>query len=74
MSDATILRARMRDLARPGRSRLAQAGQAGPRKPYASRRRDGADASSIAADSSARPERASSRPGSDNLMASIISG
>jgi hypothetical protein len=32
MGDATILRVRLRDLAGLGRSRLALAGRAGPRK------------------------------------------
>jgi hypothetical protein len=72
MIEATILRARLRDLARLGRFRLAQAGRAGPRKPCASRRRPGADASSMAAEPSTRSKRAGSRPAPDNLMAATI--
>src|SRR5205814_7545148 len=72
MVDAAISRARLRDLAGLGRSRPAPPGGAGPRRPSASRRRTGADASSIAAGTSPRPRAASSRPGSDDLVASTI--
>ena len=72
MADATISRARLRDLARPGRSRLPQAGQAGPQKTSALRRRALADASSIAECPSAQPEAASSRPETGDLMESTI--
>jgi len=72
MVDATISWVRLRDLARLGRSRLVQTGEAGPRKPSASRRRPGTDASSIATRPPARPKRASSRPGPDDLVASTI--
>jgi hypothetical protein len=56
MVDATISRARLRDLARLGRSQLAQPGKAGPFKPSASRRRPGTDAGSIAARPSVEPQ------------------
>jgi len=72
MVDATISRVRLRDLARLGRSRLAHAGEAGPREPSASRRRPGTDATSIGTRPPARPKRASSRPGTDDLVASTI--
>jgi hypothetical protein len=47
MIDATISRARLRDLAALGRSSLTEAGKAGPRKACASPRRPLADATSI---------------------------
>src|SRR5260221_2052112 len=72
MIDATISCARLRDLACLGRSRPAQPGEAGLRRPSASRRRTGTEASGIAASTSARPGAARSRPGSDDLMASTI--
>jgi hypothetical protein len=72
MMDATISCVRLRDLTCLGRSRLAYAGEAGPGEPSASRRRVGTDASSIATGPSPRPRRASSRPGTYDLVASII--
>jgi hypothetical protein len=72
MVDATISRARLRDLACLGHSRLTQAGAAGLRKPSASPRRPGTDAAGIAARPSMRPKHASSRPGSGDLVASTI--
>jgi hypothetical protein len=60
MVDAMISRARLRDLARLGRSRLAKAGGAGLRK------------ASIADDPSAHPRAASSRPEAGDLVASTI--
>jgi hypothetical protein len=72
MIDATISRARLRDLAGLGRSRPVSPGDAGQRRPSASRRRTGTDASSIAAGTSTRPRATSSRPGSDDLVASTI--
>ena len=72
MIDATISCARLRDLAGLGRFRAAPPGRAGQRSPSASRRRTGTDAFSIAAGTSPRPRQASSRPGSDDLMASTI--
>src|SRR5260221_3425658 len=72
MIDATISCARLRDLACLGRSRPAQPGEAGLRRPSTSRRRTGTDASGIAASTSVRPRAARSRSGSDDLMASTI--
>jgi len=72
MVDTTISRARMRDLARLGRSRLAVPGRAGLPEPGATHSRVVADAGSIANDPSVRPTAASSRPGADDLVASPI--
>ena len=66
MSDSTISCARMRDLARLGRSRLAPPGRAGLCEPYASHGRPVTDAFSIADDPSARPRAAGSRPEADD--------
>ena len=73
MIDAMISCARLRDLACPGRSRTRQEGLAAlPTGTSASRRQGGADAASIAAALPPRPRAASSRPGGDDLVASII--
>jgi len=72
MVDATISRARLRNLACLGRSRPAETGAAGLRRSSASRRRAGTDAASIATVPSLCPRAASSRPESDDLMASPI--
>jgi len=72
MVDATIARARMRDLAGLGRSRPAGPGRAGPRRPCAWSRRTGADGAAIAAGTPRRPRATSSRPGTDGLVASTI--
>jgi hypothetical protein len=72
MINATISRARLRDLPGLGRSRPAPPGYAGQRMPSASRRRTGTDASGIAAGPPPRPKPTSSRPGSDDSVASII--
>jgi hypothetical protein len=72
MIDATISRARLRDLACLGRSGLTQAGGAGSREACASPRRGPTDAAGIGKPSPRRPKRASSRPGADDLMASTI--
>jgi hypothetical protein len=58
--DVTISRVRLRDLAALGRARRA------------ARRRTGADGAAIAAGTSPRPSTPSSRPGTDDLMASTI--
>jgi hypothetical protein len=71
MVDATISRARMRDLARLGRFRPAPPGRAGLCDP-ASHGRAVTDAASIADDPSVRPRAASSRPETDDLVASTI--
>ena len=77
MIDATISRVRVRDLARPGRFRTAHRGLATARpqivrRACASRRENGAEASSLATALPSRPGAASSRPGDGDLMASII--
>jgi hypothetical protein len=48
MIDATIAPARLRDLARPGRSRPVSAGGAGPASASVSRRRSLDEAASLA--------------------------
>ena len=72
MIDATIARGRLQDLARLGRSRLGRACSAAPLEPSAARRQPAADASSIAGDLPPRPRAASSRPATDDLVASTI--
>ena len=72
MIDATLSRVRMRDLGGLGRSRPARPGGAGPRRPSASRRRTGTDGAAIGTGTSPRPSAPSSRPGTDDFMASII--
>jgi hypothetical protein len=72
MVDATISRARLRDLACLGRCRLTGSGGAGSRQASASRRRTVTDASSIADGTPARPRAASSHPGTGDLVASTI--
>jgi hypothetical protein len=74
MIDATISRARLRDLACLGRFCPADAGGAGLRWASASRRQAGTDAASIAAVPSTSPRAASSRPEAGDLMASTIHG
>jgi hypothetical protein len=71
MVDATISRARMRDLARPGRFHLAPPGRAGLCEADASHGRAVTD-DSIADAPSVRPTATSSRPETDDLMASTI--
>jgi len=73
MVDATTSRVRLRDLAGLGRSRTDRAGEADAPSPSAARRRTGTDGSAIAAGTSPRPSAPSSRPGTDDLMASTIS-
>ncbi len=72
MIDATISRARLRDLACLGRSRPPDAGGAGLHWASAPRRRAATDAASIAGVPSTCPRAASSRPETDDLMASTI--
>jgi hypothetical protein len=72
MVDATISRARLRDLARLGRFRFAPPGRAGLCDPGASHGRAVADAGSIADASSVRPRAARPRPEADDLMESTI--
>jgi hypothetical protein len=72
MVDATISRVRMRDLARPGRYRPDAGREAAWRRACASRPENSAKASSLAAALPPRPGSASSRPGVDDLVASII--
>jgi hypothetical protein len=72
MVDATISRVRPRDLAGLGRSRPARAGGAAANSPSAARRRTDADGAAITAGTSPRPSAPSSRPGTDDLMASTI--
>jgi hypothetical protein len=72
MVDAMISRARMRDLARLGRFRLAPPGKAGLCEPGASHGRAVTDAGSIADAPSVRPRAASPRPEADDLVASTI--
>ena len=72
MIDATISRARLRDLACLGRYHWAESGGAGLRPAFASCRQGVTDAASIGDTLPARPRATSSRPGTDDLMASII--
>ena len=72
MVDATISRARMRDLARLGRFRLAAPGRAGLCEPGASHGRAVTDAGGIADVPFLRRRAASLRPETDDLMASTI--
>jgi hypothetical protein len=72
MVDATISCARLRDLTALGRFRPGRAGGAGALGPSASRRRTGTDGAAIAAGTSPRPSTPSSRPGTDDLVASTI--
>jgi hypothetical protein len=73
MVDATISRARLRDLACLGRGHLADVGGADLHQLSASRRRAVTDtATGIADVTSPRPRAASSRPEADDLMASPI--
>jgi hypothetical protein len=73
MVDATISRVRLRDLARLGRCG-PRAGAAFGARPVtaAPHQQAGTDAASIATDLPVRPRAASSRPGTDDLMASTI--
>ncbi|MDX6505188.1 MAG: hypothetical protein QOE29_2313 [Gaiellaceae bacterium] len=72
MVNATISCVRLRDLSALGRSRPSVPGGAGPRRPSASPRRTGPDASSIATGTPRRPNTLSSRPGANDLVASTI--
>jgi hypothetical protein len=72
MVDATISRVRMRDLTRLGRSRLCQGRFAAPPETYASRRQPVTDATSIGNGLPSHPRAASSRPATDDLVASTI--
>jgi hypothetical protein len=72
MVDAPISCARLRDLAALRRSRLGDGGEAAAAEPSASRRRTGTDGPAIGAGTSPRPSTTSSRPGSDDLVASTI--
>jgi hypothetical protein len=72
MVDATISRARMHDLTALGRARGARVGVAAADTSCAARRRTGTDGAAIAAGTSPRPSAVSSRPGTDDLVASTI--
>jgi hypothetical protein len=72
MTDATISRARLRDLASLGRCRRPESGGAGLHPPSASFRQAVTDASSIGDTLPKRPRATSSRPEADDLVASII--
>jgi hypothetical protein len=72
MAAAMSSRARMRDLARLGRSGPTDPGRAGLDRACASRSRPVTDAPGIADRPSARPRAASSRPEAYDLMASTI--
>jgi hypothetical protein len=72
MVDATISRVRMRELARPGRFRHRVGRVAACAATSASRRPSVTDATSIGDGLPPRPEAASSRPGTDDLVASTI--
>jgi hypothetical protein len=72
MVDATISRVRMRDLACLGRSGARLRAYGPPPGACASRRQAATDASSIGDGLPPRPRAASSRPGTDDLMASTI--
>jgi hypothetical protein len=72
MVDATISRARLRDLACLGRSGLAQAGGAGSREACASPRRGLTDADRHRQALAAAPQTGRLTPGAGELMASPI--
>jgi hypothetical protein len=73
MVDATISRVRVRDLACLGRSGAGLRAAGGPQpSACASRRQSATDASGIGDGLSPRPRAASSRPETDDLMASTI--
>jgi hypothetical protein len=72
MVDAIISRVRLRDLARPGRFRRRSGRVAAFAATCASRRPSVTDATSIGDGLPPRPEASSSRPGTDDLMASTI--
>ena len=72
MVDATISRVRLRELARLGRFRRRSGRFAACTAPSASRRPSVTDATSIGDGVAARPRAASSRPGTDDLVASTI--
>jgi hypothetical protein len=72
MVDATISRVRLRDLARLGRFRRRSGRCAAVAATYASRRPSVTDATSIGDGLAPRPKAASSRPGTDDLVASTI--
>jgi hypothetical protein len=69
---ATISRVRMRDLARLGRFRLRRGRGAAPPETCASRRQAVTDATSIGTGLPPRPRAASSRPATDDLVATTI--
>jgi len=72
MIDATISRVRLHDLAGLGRCEQVAAGEAGLHLSAASRRQSVTDATSIGETLPPRPRAASSRPGTGDLVASII--
>jgi hypothetical protein len=72
MAGPTTSRARLRDLACLGRSRPPEPGDAGLRRTYASPRRAGPDAASIAAVPSVRPRAARTRPETSDLVEPTI--
>jgi hypothetical protein len=72
MVDATISRVRLHDLARLGRFRDGSRASGPCAVPSAPRRQPVTDASSIGDDLPPRPRAASSRPGTDDLVASTI--
>jgi hypothetical protein len=73
MVDAMLSCVRLHDdLDVLGRSLTAEPGGAGLHRPSAACRRTGPDASSIASGTPSRPSRPSSRPGTDDFMASAI--
>jgi hypothetical protein len=72
MVPSTISRARLHDLATPGRSALAASGGAGSREGCTSPRRLLIDATRIAEETPQRPKAPSSRPGSADLVEATI--
>ncbi len=72
MIDATVSRVRLSDLTVLGRSRPAEPGGAGLHRPSPAGRRAGTDATRIAAVTPTRPSTPSSRPGTDDPVASTI--
>jgi hypothetical protein len=72
MGDATISRVQLRDLARLGRFRRRASRGAAFAATCASRRPSVTDATSIGDGLPPRPRAASSRPGTDDLVASTI--
>jgi hypothetical protein len=72
MTDATISRVQMRDLARLGRFPPGEGRVTAFARACASRREGGPEASSVAAALPSRPRAAGSRPGGGDLVASTI--